>query len=73
MQFLPFLVVFAQFIPFFAHILCANFSGLMLCLCYLVSFFQILFGNCFLFEIIILQVFEELLIPTAEREIISDN
>ena len=32
---------FAQFLAFFAHILCANFSDSKFCVCYFVSFFHL--------------------------------
>ena len=38
-QFLAFLLIFAQFWTFFAHTLCAKFSYWKFCQCYLVSFF----------------------------------
>jgi hypothetical protein len=40
-QFSDFLLVFAQFLVFFAHIVCTNFSGSKLCQCYFVSFFNL--------------------------------
>ena len=40
-QFLAFLQIFTWFWTFFAHILCAKFSGSKICKCYFLSFFPL--------------------------------